>query len=77
MAKKPDIIPFQKQGEVVKNNSFIRCSNNLTTVQRKSFAIMLKESFDTIKDTGEQKLYSMPLTEYRRFMGYADNMPTK
>ena len=37
MATNTDTIPYQKQGEVIKNNSFIRCSNNLTTLQRKSF----------------------------------------
>ena len=77
MAQKHDTIPYQKQGEVIKNNSFIRCSNNLTTVQRKSFAIMLKEAFDTIQTTGQKDLYSMPLTEYKKLMGHPDSMPAK
>lgn len=77
MAQKHDTIPYQKQGEVIKNNSFIRCNNNLTTVQRKSFAIMLKESLDTIKEQGEKKYYGMPLTEYRKLMGYMPDIPTK
>lgn len=77
MTTNTDTIPYQKQGEVIKHNSFIRCSNNLTAVQRKSFAIMLKEGFDVIKEQGEQKWYSMPLTEYKRLMGHPDSMPTK
>lgn len=77
MAQKHDTIPYQKQGEVIKNNSFIRCGNNLTTVQRKSFAIMLKEAFDTIQTTGQKDLYSMPLTEYKKLMGYMPDIPTK
>lgn len=77
MATNTDTIPYQKQGEVIKNNSFIRCSNDLTTVQRKSFAIMLKEALDTIKDEGEKRYYFMPLKEYRRMMGHPDSMPTK
>lgn len=77
MSTNTDTIPYQKQGEVIKNNSFIRCSNNLTTVQRKSFAIMLKEALDTIKEQGEKKYYGMPLVEYRRLMGHPDSMPTK
>ena len=77
MATNTDTIPYQKQGEVIKNNSFIRCSNNLTTLQRKSFAIMLKETLDAIKDEGEKRYYFMPLKEYRRMMGHPDSMPTK
>lgn len=77
MSTNTDTIPYQKQGEVIKNNSFIRCNNSLSTVQRKSFAVLLKESFDTIKEQGEKRRYSMPLTEYRRMMGHPDNMPTK
>ena len=77
MAQKHDTIPYQKQGEVIKNNSFIRCNNNLTTVQRKSFAIMLKEALDTIKEQGEKKYYGMPLTEYKKLMGYMPDIPTK
>lgn len=77
MSNNTDTIPYQKQGEVIKNNSFIRCNNNLTTVQRKSFAIMLKESLDTIKEQGEKKYYNMPLTEYKRLMGYMSDIPTK
>jgi plasmid replication initiation protein len=77
MQDNPDKIPFQKQGEVVKNNSFIRCGG-LTTIQRKSFTIMLKETLDTIKEQGEKKdFYTMPLIEYRRLMKHPDNMPTK
>ena len=34
MATNTDTIPYQKQGEVIKNNSFIRC-NKLSTVERK------------------------------------------
>ena len=56
MATNTDTIPYQKQGEVIKNNSFIRCSNNLTTLQRKSFMIMLKETLDAIKDEGEKDI---------------------
>lgn len=77
MATNTDTIPYQKQGEVIKNNSFIRCSNNLTTVQRKSFAIMLKEAFDTIQTTGQKDLYAMPLVEYKKLMGYMPDIPTK
>lgn len=77
MPKKTDTVLYQKQGEVIKNNSFIRCSNNLTTIQRKSFALFLKETIDTINDTGEQRFYSMPLTRYRSMMGHPDSMPTK
>ena len=76
MATNTDTIPYQKQGEVIKNNSFIRC-NKLSTVERKSFAIMLKESLDTIKEQGEKKYYGMPLTEYRKLMGYMPDIPTK
>ena len=42
MAINTDTIPYQKQGEVIKNNSFIRCNNSLTTVQKKGFTLMLK-----------------------------------
>lgn len=77
MTTNTDIIPYQKQGEVIKHNSFIRCNNNLTTAQRKSFAIMLKETIDIIKEEGEKDFYTMPLVEYRRIMGYMPDIPTK
>ena len=77
MATNTDTIPYQKQGEVIKNNSFIRC-NKLSTVERKSFAIMLKETLDTISETGENRdFFSMPLKEYKRMMNYKDDIPTK
>ena len=77
MSSNTDTIPFQKQGEVIKNNSFIRCNNNLSALQRKSFTIMLRETFETIKEQGEQRYYNMPLVEYRQMMGHPDSMPTK
>ena len=53
MATNIDTIPYQKQGEVIKNNSFIRC-NKLSTVERKSFYDNAKRELDTIKEQGEK-----------------------
>lgn len=77
MATNTEITVYQKENEVVKNNGFIRCSNNLTTIQRKSFAIMLKSTIDKIRESGEERYYYMPLFQYRELMGHPDNMPTK
>lgn len=77
MTQKHEAVTYQKENEVIKNNSFIRCRNSLTTVQRKSFAVMIKTTLDAIKESGENKYYAMPLTEYRKHMGHPDNMPTK
>jgi plasmid replication initiation protein len=77
MPNNSEITIHQRPGEVVKNNSFIRCSNNLTAVQRKSFAIMLKETIDTIREEGEKRYYEMRLVDYRRIMNYNESMPTK
>ena len=60
MAQKHEAVKYQKENEVIKNNSFIRCNNSLTTVQRKSFAIMIKITLDAIKESGENKYYAMP-----------------
>jgi plasmid replication initiation protein len=77
MPNNTEVTIHQRQGEVVKNNGFIRCSNNLTIVQRKSFAIMLKETIDTIREEGEKRYYEMRLVDYRRIMNYHESMPTK
>lgn len=77
MKENHKITVYQKENEVVKNNNFIRCSNNLTAIQRKSFAIMLKTAIEVIKESGEQKYYTMPLVEYRKIMGHPESMPTK
>lgn len=71
------IVQYQKENEVVKNNSFIRCSNNLTPIQRKSFALLLKESIEVIRESGEKRYYTMPFVEYKRIMGHPEKMPTK
>jgi plasmid replication initiation protein len=77
MPNNTEVTIYQRPGEVVKNNSFIRCSNNLTAVQRKSFAVMLKETIDTIREHGEKRYYEMRLVDYRRVMNYPESMPTK
>ena len=39
---------------------------------------MLKETLDTISETGENRdFFSMPLKEYKRMMNYKDDIPTK
>lgn len=77
MTQKHEAVKYQKDNEVIKNNALIRCRNKLTTVQRKSFAVMLHRTLEDIKALGENKYYAMPLTEYRAYMGHPDNMPTK
>lgn len=77
MTQNNEAVKYQKDNEVIKNNSFIRCRNKLTTVQRKSFAIMLHRTIEAIKESGENKYYAMPLTEYRALIGHPDSMPTK
>ena len=77
MTQKHEAVKYQKDNEVTKNNALIRCNNSLTTVQRKSFAIMIKTTLDAIKESGENKYYAMPLTEYRNLMGYDENYNTK
>lgn len=77
MPTKYDMSIFQKQDEVIKNNALIRCRNKLTTLQRKSFAVLIHNTIEDIKEMGESKYYAMPLKEYRERMGHSDSMPTK
>lgn len=68
---------YQDKNQVIKNNDFIRCGD-LTALQRKSFAILLKDTIENIIETGTRKnYYYMTLTTYRDLMGHPDNMPTK
>lgn len=77
MTQKHEAVKYQKENEVTKNNSFIRCNNNLTTVQRKSFAVMVHKTIEAIKESGRNTYYAMPLTEYRTLMGYEEGYTTK
>lgn len=78
MSPKYDTSIFQKHDEVVKNNALIRCRNKLTTLQRKSFALLLRNTIEAIKEERQQNTYyGMSLVEYRSQMGHPDSMPTK
>jgi plasmid replication initiation protein len=68
---------YQEDSEVRKNNSLIRCTNDLTTVQRKSFALLLKHTIDAILSVGESRYYSMSLNDYRALMGVESDYSTK
>jgi len=61
---------FQKKGEVRKHNDFIRCTNNLTTIQRKAFAFILSISIVHIEKNGFSRYYQEDLAVFKEIFGY-------
>ena len=60
----------QKKDEVRKHNSLIRCSNNLTALQRKAFSILLKECIDKTEKNGEINTFKMSTKEFKTLLGF-------
>lgn len=70
-------IIFQRPDEVRKNNELIR-SQGMTALQRKSFAIILRNTIEQYKENNSWKRwYEIRLSEYRKMMSHTKDMPTK
>jgi plasmid replication initiation protein len=70
-------IIFQRPDEVRKNNELIR-SQGMTALQRKSFAIILRNTIEQYKENNSWKRwYEIRLSEYRNMMSHTKDMPTK
>ena len=70
-------IIFQRPDEIRKNNELIR-SQGMTALQRKSFAIILRNTIEQYKENNSWKRwYEIRLSEYRNMMSHTKDMPTK
>jgi plasmid replication initiation protein len=59
---------YQKKGEVRKHNSLIRCKNNLTVIQRKTFAYFLKICIDEVANHNQTQILEVSTIELKKFL---------
>jgi plasmid replication initiation protein len=77
MKKNKSSVVFQRPDEVRKNNDLIR-SQGMTALQRKSFAIILRNTIEQYKENNSWKRwYEISLSDYKKVMSHEKSMPTK